>query len=124
MPAVEALSGRIGERRVENQIVATQRPAFSFQPVQQRRPETLAALRFVDDEIVDVEEPSVDEVLEDAESGERERTRFRPRDDDAIAALGLAPPARLEVVGRGEARPKLPHQREAGADFAGLDRSD
>ena len=124
MPAIEALCGGVGERRVENQIVASQRPALRLQPIHQRRAEALTAPRFVDDEVVDLEISSVNEILEDAEARQRERPRFRPYRDGAIAAVDLSPPARLEIARRSETRPELPHQFECGVGVACFDGSD
>jgi hypothetical protein len=67
---------------------------------------------------------SVNEVLEDAEARQRERPRFHPHRDGAVAASDLSPPARVEIVGRSETRPERISAKAAPASPASIGRID
>lgn len=114
---IEAVRLDIVERGIEYQHIAIELAPFGRDGTEQDSPEPAAALAFRGYQVVDIDEPAMDQVFCDPIPSQRDGNTLAPRRQDAVTGFTLARDPRRKLIGTGKMRPQQRHNRKAGGDL-------
>ena len=105
-PPVEPVCGRPVCCRIQLEAPAARSPRLTEEPLEHPCAESTRPERFVGDEVVDVEDPSRDELMENPVPRDRGRTAIGLEEGEPVALVGLPSDVFEELLGA-EVAPEL-----------------